>query len=1359
MRAGEVSESAGLWTGAWSTEMAERNWGQIASGATFEALATTLIFFEDAGAALFGRRGVDGGQDARSSDGTRVFQAKHHEKASASKAISDAKAEAAKIAKYQKPGHSRFKQWEKVTHWRLVTNATFNPTQRQSWDDEVVPRFDALGLTADYWEQATLDALLDKHPEVNRAFFGGASRVFLTVPEARESFAFKEPFLPRAAEAEFRGRQGELQKARDFVDSHKLFWVLHGAGGIGKTRLLLEAGARLAGEGQWQVLWANVASMEASSDWFSAVIPERKTLLLLDEPEDEGLLKVLVEQFGARFGRTAAWKIAVAVRSPKDPVLKFVRAPRLRAEVQEDAVSDFPQDQGSLLCADLLNGGSLGTRPRGWRDAAVAHLTRHFSSHPIWLTLAVSLLESRGDLTGMPESAGDLADQYLREMVYQRADGEAERVERLLRWVSLIGVVNREDEGTCTVLVEGTGIEGKSEVLGEIQHLVQRRILAERGARNRLVEFKPDVLRDHVLRAWLAIDTGLQRQARELSSAAKKLTTDLADAILRGGLSAVGQQILRSVVRTELLLRFAQTPVELTATIFDVANDRLAEVGAVGRQTLLQASVDLAFAQPLKAVQLCTRIRTEPVEPEVVQGLLGDHTVLQEDVLLDCAWVVFHAAMRATEEEEQEAALAELVELAEEESRIGGSRSRGLPNDGKRAADLLGRVLQGGPSFWGSYSEVGRKIALDSIKSLGPAEIDPARKQSLGILLDAMLAVERMQIWSEDHSIQMRNYIILPGSSEWTARAELRSQLREIVTNETTPPSTRRFIWRRLGDAHSSANRGLKVGKDEIAQALVADLKADLLWAKDVLQFRIGDLAELRAARRIWDWHFRFERDEELKAAATDLEALYQKNDAVAEFGMLSDRSRWKETKDWCADKASELAEADDLEVIKSFVSRASSYLDKDRLVSVLPVAGNLGELAPGHEPIRAFVEQELAQRGVERPGFQFAVVAVGAWVSKAREDEPDSASELAKRLADLCAGEVEKAAVYARIYDNFASAGPEELTAEEHHLVRAQGPMFVSAGWGPQFVHAVAWTFDFEWAGLKRAIDKVLEQLDPGAQATALQSLLDAVSSSLHRRKAADSQVALPADFFEWVLDHLARLPDIDTLGSHAAWELEELAKVAQRPSPGWLVEALDARAKMEQELGYDRAKAVGLGVRLSQLVSPLTSVEDNTQRAQIADRLIDFSSNQGTLGYRHPEICNDLDPNGEVLPGRLADRIAGAGDDEEVRRYARVAGMYQIGSDAWRQVAKPVIDRALTKSGRARYSLFSSLTDHRPQSWSGTVGEVPAIFVSELRTAEANRDAETDPALREFWDWQVKAAEYSLRDQEEQAKEDRGE
>jgi hypothetical protein len=108
--------------------MANRNWDHITGGAMFEALAATLIAFEDSKAKLFGRSGKDGGQDARSGDGTRVFQAKHHEDSPAAKAIADAKKEAEKIIEYRKPGHDRYEQWKGVTHWRLVTNAPFNPT-------------------------------------------------------------------------------------------------------------------------------------------------------------------------------------------------------------------------------------------------------------------------------------------------------------------------------------------------------------------------------------------------------------------------------------------------------------------------------------------------------------------------------------------------------------------------------------------------------------------------------------------------------------------------------------------------------------------------------------------------------------------------------------------------------------------------------------------------------------------------------------------------------------------------------------------------------------------------------------------------------------------------------------------------------------------------------------------------------------------------------------------------------------------------------------------------------------------------------------------------------------------------------
>ena len=130
---------------------------------------------------------------------------------------------------------------------------------------------------------------------------------------------------------------------RSFLASSHLFLVVHGAGGVGKTRAVIEAGERIAAEGAWQVLWANVASMEASGAWFEAIVPERPTLLIVDEPKDEQVLRVLAEQLGTKSGRASQWKIVITVRSPKDPVLKFLFGTRRKSHVDQLCVAALPQ--------------------------------------------------------------------------------------------------------------------------------------------------------------------------------------------------------------------------------------------------------------------------------------------------------------------------------------------------------------------------------------------------------------------------------------------------------------------------------------------------------------------------------------------------------------------------------------------------------------------------------------------------------------------------------------------------------------------------------------------------------------------------------------------------------------------------------------------------------------------------------------------------------------------------------------------------------------------------------------------------------------------------------------------------------
>ncbi|MEW6742178.1 MAG: ATP-binding protein [Planctomycetota bacterium] len=787
--------------------MAERNWGLITSGATFQALAITLVFFEDSKAALFGRPGKDGGQDARSGDGIRVFQAKHHADGSPAKAIADAKQEAAKIREYRKPGHPRCDQWKSVSHWRLVTNADFNPTDRLTWDTEVVPLFSAEGLTADYWARANLDALLDKYPDVDRAFFQNETRAFLSLQEVRERLPLEQPFLQRASSTRFLGRENEIGQVRDFLASEALFLVLHGAGGIGKTRLLIEAGEEIAAQGSWQVLWANVATMSATATWLQGSVPERQTLLLVDEPDDEQLLTVLVEQLGGTFGRTAAWKVAVAVRSPKDPVLRFLFGPKLKARVRELLIHALPTEAAEGMCRDLLATSGLSTRAEAWRNEAARELANRFSQHPVWLALAVHLLEAHGDVSRLPQSAADLASLYVDEIVGSQKDAPRDQILALLRWVALIGTVNREDEAALRLLCDGTGIGNETVVRMLLARLVERRALVQRGARDRLVEVKPDVVRDHLLLSWLVVDVGYGEHRLLPSADAKTLVATVRDAVLRGNISALGRAILTALARTELLLRLSEQPVDLLMPFFAGIVQALPDVSAGCRLVITEVLSEVATIRPSDTVTLSRALRTCIVASETTQGIFGTREVGQDDVVLTLAWPLYHAAMGAQTPREAEQVLEELCTVAVAEAEIATRRSSRQPNDGRRAAQLVGQAIHGGPQFWGDFEDAVKKLGERLLAQVAQHPPTLGQQAAMKALLEPALAAERRQMWSEGYTVQIQTHVVVEGHPAWTTRQLLLTRVRNILADASVPLDTRVVLWRLLAEAHRSANR------------------------------------------------------------------------------------------------------------------------------------------------------------------------------------------------------------------------------------------------------------------------------------------------------------------------------------------------------------------------------------------------------------------------------------------------------------------------------------------------------------------------------------------------------------------------
>jgi len=337
--------------------MPSLNWGMIQDGGAFESMMHAILFAENPNTILFGRPGRDQGQDARSADGTVVYQAKFRQGLTMDAAIDLAKAEMETIKKYRQAAHANHQHWQNARQWILVANMSINPNDVAKWQSEVVPAFQREGLIADFWSIEALEGKLAAHVEIRDVFFGGENRVLIGLKEAHDLLS-AECVASASLGLPFVGRINELAAIRNFAAATDMRVLpVVGSGGIGKSRLLYEGLLDLAASG-WRVLWALPGSMARSTQWFRLLNGAQQTCVVLDDPGDPGLLRTVVEQLAAVERRN--WKVIVACRTERAEILRRFRTNTM---VQCPLVLG-PLDEPTS--ATLLNAGVGGEASPPW---------------------------------------------------------------------------------------------------------------------------------------------------------------------------------------------------------------------------------------------------------------------------------------------------------------------------------------------------------------------------------------------------------------------------------------------------------------------------------------------------------------------------------------------------------------------------------------------------------------------------------------------------------------------------------------------------------------------------------------------------------------------------------------------------------------------------------------------------------------------------------------------------------------------------------------------------------------------------------------------------------------------------------
>jgi len=294
------------------------------------------------------------------------------------------------------------------------------------------------------------------------------------------------------------------------------------------------------------------------------------------------------------------------------------------------------------------------------------------------------------------------------------------------------------------------------------------------------------------------------------------------------------------------------------------------------RLVIAELLPDVAQFYPIETVELSRAFRSVDAGTDEVQGVFGSYQVGQDDVVLALAWPVFHAAMGAQTKDEREQVIGELCALVEAEADIAARRAGGVPNDGKRADQLVKRVIGGGPQFWSDFEpELSAVISRLLTEAVGQP-MSKAKLAALKSLLEPYLELEREHVWSEDDKLNIQRVVMTPGSSEWKARQGLLNQVRDHLADQRVPSEARLVLWTALATAHRNANQCRRRDEESLRDELRNVLLDDLVWAHSLFAESPREFEELRAARDLWHWHCRFDDDPELKRLSKELESLYE---------------------------------------------------------------------------------------------------------------------------------------------------------------------------------------------------------------------------------------------------------------------------------------------------------------------------------------------------------------------------------------------------------------------------------------------------------------------------------------------------
>jgi len=1355
------------------------DWAFIKNYQEFEQLIRTLLLLDGLEIVPISREGRDASQDVLSQDGETVYQCKHHRLDESNSVIQDAKSEFNKIKKYKEKTHSNYKLWERVNVWVMVTNEPLNPNNHAKWKETIEPLFGSVGLKAEYMERAHVEALLVKHPEAYRSFFENETRCFLSLPEFESQYESDEHFLDRVSLQPYVGRAEYFQKIDEFIDSQKTISLVTGPGGVGKTRMLLEAGQRLSDKGSHQVFWANIESLEASTNWFSAIIQSKPTLLIVDEPDSEKLVKLLVEQIGRKGSRTENWKMLVSAKSPNDPVIKLIESPKVKKHVFSFQLEPLVKDSVLELSRNLIDSGDLNVKPDEWKISASKMLSNNFDGFPIWIYLAVSLLESHGNLSEIPENSKDLCDSYLKEIYTKQDSFEPDDIKSTLSFIALMGRLNRQEESQIGWLQAKVGYKDRDKLEHLILELIRRKIIGERGAYKRYLLVIPDVVRDRLIRDWLLLQDQSGKGSYKISHKAKGILNEILSRIKTNAVTQIDPLIIESIFRMELFLSFDDEPLHFTNYFFSELESDLPNLNTTAKIAAISLVDNIANYAPSGTIRFAKCVFYGNTEPETVKGIFADKLVTHAQVQEELIEPVYNAMLSAALPEDMHKGIELLSELANLDADRLSNRRRST------AADKLRGLIEGGPHVRSDFAPIALEQSnaiLDLVKARSP---ERGEAEIYSEIFHTLTTHKRKQIWGEGGNIVFRTAFLHEDSERFQIRGNLVDVAKKYLQMSDVNTDTRLLLWKNIREMHFDSFQYLRRIKRELdeqknkdkseeeedkntvyidnklpqsilknSQNIMNRLEKEVLdnleWILKLTEQREISIKEHKGIRNIWQWHVEHDEDQDRISLCEQIKAKYLEDGSAKEFEFIeSDRFRIDD-RDESLKKAQSIVE-DSNDSINKFIERAIEFYGDDSVRTIGPIVYYIGEKAWKDDTVLNYISEVLTNGDDVR--IKLAINAARGLIGALRNEDIKSAVDTLDGLVKNAGKDSTSIQLVYSIYGTPYQVEPEKLSEIEVGYIRSHEELFAICDRSDMFVACVCWGVNHDYDNYKIIISRNIDRSEKDAvNQAAIQCFITGIFWWLKNGGR------LPKEFNTWFLDQLFKLENLPHGTYLSGYEVEEILSVVGRAPIGWLVKMLNQRADKEKEDGG--FKALNGDIEFDELVELIDEGNKDGQHTKSSlKELFELFKDQGTVGYYIPRIVHSLDSDGILLPSLYAEFTGDQTEFAHLASWVELCSKYEFNSGEWRIMCRALLKEFNKQDRKRKPRFYRMIVDKGSEIYQYEPGSVPRRFYKDVEDAQKYSEHETDPAFRDFWIWYLERANIRLQQEIEDAKEMRGE